>query len=78
MLFNEPDFTNIESILEQVCQEEGFRVVFLPKFHCEINPIEQCWGHAKHEYRLNPAASDEATLEHNVVNALDSIDLKPM
>ena len=21
--------------------------LFLPKFHCELNPIERCWCHAK-------------------------------
>lgn len=78
MLYNEPDFMNVESELEQVCRTEGFRVVFLPKFHCEINPIEQCWGHAKREYRLNPPSSEESALERNVVNALDSIKIEPM
>ena len=29
----------------------GFRVLFIPKFHCELNPIERCWGTAKHYTR---------------------------
>ncbi|KAF9506866.1 hypothetical protein BS47DRAFT_1374022 [Hydnum rufescens UP504] len=47
LLFNEPDFININSILEAHCQEHGFTVIFLPKFHCELNFIEMCWGFAK-------------------------------
>ncbi|PPQ91313.1 hypothetical protein CVT25_006593 [Psilocybe cyanescens] len=43
-LFNEPDFLNIDSALQAEMREQGIEVIFLPKFHCELNPIEQCWG----------------------------------
>ncbi|KAF9223592.1 hypothetical protein BS17DRAFT_795740 [Gyrodon lividus] len=46
-LYNQPDFTNVESCLEVTCQEQGFPVLFLPKFHCKLNFIKQCWGCAK-------------------------------
>jgi hypothetical protein len=42
-LYNEPDFVNVESLLEIKCRARGFHVIFLPKFHCELNFIEQCW-----------------------------------
>ncbi|KAF8124189.1 hypothetical protein EV363DRAFT_1178339 [Boletus edulis] len=50
LLFSQPDFTNVqvESHLESVCHEHGFDVIYLPKFHCKLNFIEQCWGYAKH------------------------------
>ncbi|OAX31474.1 hypothetical protein K503DRAFT_794945 [Rhizopogon vinicolor AM-OR11-026] len=41
-LYNQPDFTNVKSHLETVCEERGFRVIFLPKFHCELSFIEMC------------------------------------
>ncbi|KIK51929.1 hypothetical protein GYMLUDRAFT_64529 [Collybiopsis luxurians FD-317 M1] len=44
ILFNQRDFVDVDSILETQCKERGFSVAFLPKFHCELNPIEQCWG----------------------------------
>ncbi|KAF9510170.1 hypothetical protein BS47DRAFT_1280353, partial [Hydnum rufescens UP504] len=47
LLFSEPDFVNIDSILKGHCHEHGFTVLFLPKFHCELNFIEMCWGFAK-------------------------------
>ena len=47
VLYNQPDFTAVKSQLETVCEAHGFRVVFLPKFHCELNFIGQCWGYAK-------------------------------
>jgi transposase len=37
----------VESLLETYCKSCGVNVIFLPKFHCELNFIEQCWGYAK-------------------------------
>ncbi|OBZ70989.1 hypothetical protein A0H81_09519 [Grifola frondosa] len=75
LLYNQPDFCDVESMLETHCKARGFQVLFLPKFHCELNLIEQCWGYAKREYRKFPASSLEADLERNVVNALDMVPL---
>lgn len=77
-LFNQPDFINVESILESTCKARGFRVIFLPKFHCELNFIEQCWGYAKQIYRCCPPSSKESDLEANVIKALDSVPLDSM
>jgi hypothetical protein len=78
LLFNEPDFVAVESNLEIQCKSRGYQVFFLPKFHCELNFIEQCWGYAKRKYRLNPPSSSEADLERNVIAALDSVPLITM
>jgi hypothetical protein len=78
MLFNEPDFVNVESLLEITCKARGYAVIFLPKFHCELNFIEQCWGFAKRKYRLNPPSSLESKLESNVIAALDTVPLQVM
>ena len=43
MLYNELDFSEVESLLETTCKARGFQVLFLLKFHCELNFIEQCW-----------------------------------
>lgn len=63
ILFNEPDFVNVPSLLELECNEQGYGVIFLPKFYPELNPIEQCWGSSKRTYRKFPASSKEADLE---------------
>lgn len=78
ILYNEPDFVNVDSILETDAKERGFRVIFLPKFHCELNPIEQCWGYAKRLYRVLPASSLEADLKKNIVKCLEDIPLMLM
>ncbi|KIM53833.1 hypothetical protein SCLCIDRAFT_17815 [Scleroderma citrinum Foug A] len=72
ILFNQLDFINVETILESTCRARGFRVIFLPKFHCELNFIEQCWGYGKRVYRCYPPSSKESELEANVIKALDS------
>ncbi|KAG2066940.1 hypothetical protein BDR04DRAFT_898106 [Suillus decipiens] len=50
--------------------------IFLSKFHCELNFIEQCWGYAKRVYRQYPASSKD--LERNILSALESVPLDSM
>lgn len=78
ILYNQHDFVNVISLLEITCQARGFDVIFLPKFHCELNFIEQCWGYAKRIYRMCPVSSKEIDLENNVVSSLDSIPIESM
>ncbi|KAF7351880.1 hypothetical protein MVEN_01149600 [Mycena venus] len=78
VLYNQPDFKSEKSLLEKVCEARGFRAMFLPKFHCELNFLEQCWGASKRVYRMKPASSKEEDLERNVIDALDSVSLKVM
>jgi len=78
ILYTQPDFTNINSILQTICMARGFQVLFLPKFHCKLNFIEQCWGRAKSVYQTYPESSREDHLEQNAISALDSIPLTMM
>ncbi|KAF7319733.1 hypothetical protein MKEN_00755500 [Mycena kentingensis (nom. inval.)] len=75
ILYNQPDFVNVESLIETLARDQGSCVLFLPKFHCEVNPIEQYWGHGKRLYRLNPPSSKEEDVIANALAALDSIPL---
>jgi hypothetical protein len=40
LLSQQEDFLNQPSMLEAVIKEAGHECIFLPKFHCELNPIE--------------------------------------
>ena len=78
VLYNQPDFIAVESLLETTCKARGLTVIFLPKFHCEFNFIEQCWGYAKQIYRMYPPSCKEVDLEQNVLSALESVPLESM
>lgn len=78
ILYNQPDFAGQLSELETKCRERNIPVLFLPKFHCELNFIEQCWGYAKRLYRLCPPSTREEDLERNVVTAVDAVPLDMM
>ncbi|KAF9441870.1 hypothetical protein P691DRAFT_799014 [Macrolepiota fuliginosa MF-IS2] len=60
------------SKLENKCKEKNIPVLFLPKFHCKLNPIEQCWGYIKQVYHLCPLSTQE-DLERNMVTALEAV-----
>ena len=78
VLYNQPDFVKVELVLETVANTRGFTIIFLPKFHCELNFIEQCWGFAKHLYRHCPPSTKEADLTQNMLSALDSVPMESM
>jgi len=40
ILSRQDDFTNQISMLETLIKKAGHECIFLPKFHCELNPIE--------------------------------------
>jgi hypothetical protein len=43
----QPDFMNKKPLLQLVIEKAGHKCLFLPKFHCELNPIEMVWGQTK-------------------------------
>ena len=77
-LYTQPDFQQGKSNLEILCESRGFQIIFLPKFHCELNFIEQCWGYAKRLYRMKPESSKEDHLEINALECLDAIPIESM
>ena len=41
------DFVTEDTIVESYLKGRGHKAYFLPKFHCELNPIERVWAQAK-------------------------------
>ena len=52
----------------------GYRDFFIPKFHCELNPIERVWAQSKKYTRAHCDYSFKG-LEDTIVPALDSVSL---
>ena len=47
-LGSHPDFKNEKSSIKRfLIEEKGHVVYMLPKFHCELNPIERVWSQSK-------------------------------
>ena len=42
------NFVNEKPLLQHYLEGHGHVCLFLPKFHCELNPIEMLWGYAKY------------------------------
>lgn len=40
-----------QPLVEMVARARGHEVIWIPKYHCELNPIELVWGIAKRTYR---------------------------
>ncbi|KZV60498.1 hypothetical protein PENSPDRAFT_593984 [Peniophora sp. CONT] len=78
LLYNQPDFTDVPSALEELGKQRNFPIMFFPKFHCELSMIEMCWGYSKRLYRLNPPSTSTEQMEAYVLEALESIPLETM
>jgi hypothetical protein len=74
-LYDQPDFSNQKSHIEELIESCGHQASFYACFHCECNFVENNWGYSKcidHEF---PQSSNEADLERNVVTPLDSVPM---
>ena len=78
ILFTQPDFMNVPSLAETFCAERGFKVIFLPKFHPELNFIEMCWGYSKRVYRETPPSSKMEDLQKNAIESLEKVPIHSM
>ena len=73
LLFTQPDFVNQKSHLEELITSRGHICDFYPKYHCELNFIEQYWGAAKFRYRTSPKTDNNDEMEENARACLDDV-----
>ena len=71
-LSKHPDFINEKNEIEYFLHEHGHACLFIPKFYCEVNPIERCWAQAK-RYTRAYCNYNIVGLRRNVMPALDSV-----
>jgi hypothetical protein len=75
LLFCQPDFNTQKSHLEEFITSRGHICDFYPKYHCELNFIEQYWGAAKSRYRNTTRTTNIIEMEENMIACLDDVPL---
>jgi len=75
VLEKQADFANQHCLLQEVIEAREHKVIFYPKFHCELNYIEMYWGAVKKYTRANCDYTWRG-LQQVVPEALDSVSLK--
>ena len=71
-LASHEDFKEEKTKIEHYLNDRGHCCMLLPKFHCEINPIERCWAQAKRYIRAHTNYTI-AGLRQNVPDGLDYV-----
>jgi hypothetical protein len=51
ILSPQSDFVNERPLLQTIIKDAGHICLFLPKFHCNLNPIKLFWSYIK-EFKL--------------------------
>ena len=77
ILANHEDFVNEKTQVEHEVNRRGLQCFFLPKFHCELNPIERVWGQSKRYCRAYTNFTI-AKLREIIDPALDSVNVELM
>jgi hypothetical protein len=67
------DFQSQKSNLQVKIEEAGGKCVFLPKYHCELNPIESVWGLGKDKLRKECDFTSKGMLERLPVAFVDHV-----
>lgn len=75
ILSQHDDFRDEKSLLEQVLTKRGHISIFLPKFHPELNPIEQFWAQLKRYTRAHFKYNIQS-LRKNVPDAYETVSLE--
>ena len=66
----------VESQVEELILGKGHRVMFIPKFHCEINPFERVWCSAKQYTRAHCDYTFQGLDRTAIEKALDSVNVE--
>ena len=73
-LASHQDFKEEKTRIEHYLNSKGFACIFLPKFHCELNPIKCVWAQAK-RYTHSHCNNSITSLRKNVPLGLDSVNV---
>ena len=71
VLYDQPNFRAQKLQLELI-KKCSHKCDFYPKYHCELNLIEQYWGAAKWNYHMAPQAKTVRAMESTVKNCQET------
>jgi hypothetical protein len=71
----QPDFMDQKPLLQEFVERRGHLCDFYPKYHCELNFIEQYWGAVKLCFRVLGCAKMIEEMEQKVLACLDDVPL---
>ena len=72
ILSSHEDFISEPNEVEKIVRHAGHEVIYLPKFHCELNPIERVWCSAK-QYTRSHCDYTIRGLRSTIPQSLDRI-----
>ena len=75
ILFTQLDFVGQKSHLEEFITSRGHICKFYPKFHYELNFIEQYWGTVKLRYWMTTPTKNMDEMEANFLACLNDVSL---
>jgi hypothetical protein len=75
ILFSQPDFISQKPLLQEYIESRGHLCDYYPKYHCELNFIEQYWGAAKLRFRVAGRAKTLNEMQTKMLACLDDIPL---
>lgn len=76
ILYNQLDFVSQKPLLQEHIKSHGHLCNFYPRYHCELNFIEQYWGVAKLRFRIAGRARTLRDMETKMLQCLDDVPLK--
>ena len=53
VLTSQEDFRSEKPLIQSIIEDAGHVCLFLPRFHCELNPIEMLWGYGKNRTQIS-------------------------
>lgn len=71
----QPDFKSEVEWLEATVKKRGHNIIFFPKFHCELNPIEMVWAYVKAQLRKECKFKFDGLRERRIINKLDNVPI---
>jgi hypothetical protein len=76
LLYSQSDFLSQKPQLQEHIESRGHVCDFYPKYHCELNFIEQYWGASKLRFRVAGRARTLQEMERKMLECLDDIPLE--